>query len=336
MLARDAASLLVAAVVLACLGAVIGPRGGFTVLRFLSQALFGEALLLAAALSALFLVRGFRAPGASLLVLSVLLIGVYVEAYHREPTDLQVRRHAVPLGRFPKRPLRLLHMSDMQTSEVGAYEAHVMQVAAEQRPDIIVLTGDFVQPRLHNTRARASTDLRPLLRTLAEAAPLGAYAVKGDVDVDWPRILDGTGIKPLSGESVRIAVPGGGTINLMGLTIGMSRGSEPAALERFVRRASASDVRIVLGHNPDFVIQLADQRLSVELALAGHTHGGQVALPFGGAPYTKSRLPMRYASGLHDYRGILLHISAGIGMERGAAPQIRFLCRPEICMLELH
>ena len=58
----------------------------------------------------------------------------------------------------------------------------------------------------------------------------------------------------------------------------------------------------------------------VDLALAGHTHGGQVALPFFGPPYTSSPLPRKYAGGLHDYQGTLLHVSRGVGMERGPAP----------------
>jgi predicted MPP superfamily phosphohydrolase len=90
----------------------------------------------------------------------------------------------------------------------------------------------------------------------------------------------------------------------------------------------------VIGHGPDFVLNLAGTGL-VDLALAGHTHGGQVVLPFIGAPYTKTRIDRRYASGLNDYAGIPIHVSAGIGMERGTAPQIRFLCPPEISVLDV-
>lgn len=73
----------------------------------------------------------------------------------------------------------------------------------------------------------------------------------------------------------------------------------------------------------------------VDLVLAGHTHGGQVVVPFFGPPYTASRLPRRYAGGLNDYRGIPLHVSRGVGMERGFAPQVRFLCPPEICVVDV-
>ena len=215
MLAMDALRVLVAAVHLASLAAVVGPPGGFTFLRFLAQGLFGETLVLVGLLSALLLARGPRRLGALAAVVAFSLLGVYVEAYHREPTDLQVRAHVVQLGRFPERPLRLLHMSDIQTCGIGPYEERV-------------------------------------------------------------------------------------------------------------------------GHNPNFVANLVDLGAKPDLVLAGHTHGGQVVLPFFGAPYTKTNLPRRYASGLHDYKGFALHVSAGVGMERGAAPQVRFLCPPEICLLELH
>jgi hypothetical protein len=335
MLAIDALRLLVSVVPLASLAAVVGPPSGFTILRFLAQGLFGETLILIVLLSALLVARGSRWLGAFASVVALSLLAVYVEAYHREPTDLQVRTHVVQLGRFPEHPLRLLHVSDIQTPAVGPYEERVVAEAVALRPDLIVLTGDYVQPRLRPTRSRARADLRPLLRRLAAAARLGAYAVRGDVDVDWPEVIDDTGITPLSGESMRIAVPGGRSLTLVGLTPGMSRGHEPLALEKLLSEAPVADVRIVFGHNPNFVATLADAGVNADLVLAGHTHGGQVVLPFFGAPMTKTHLPRRYASGLHDYSGLALHVSAGVGMERGAAPQIRFLCPPEICLLEL-
>jgi predicted MPP superfamily phosphohydrolase len=70
-------------------------------------------------------------------------------------------------------------------------------------------------------------------------------------------------------------------------------------------------------------------------ALAGHTHGGQVVLPFIGPLRTATRLPRRYAGDLHDFTGTPLHVTRGVGMERDFAPQVRFLCPPEICVLDV-
>ena len=79
----------------------------------------------------------------------------------------------------------------------------------------------------------------------------------------------------------------------------------------------------------------SSERRRERLALAGHTHGGQVVIPFFGPPRTAIRLPRRYAGGLNDYRGTPIHISRGVGMERGFDIPIRFLCPPEIGIIDL-
>jgi predicted MPP superfamily phosphohydrolase len=85
-------------------------------------------------------------------------------------------------------------------------------------------------------------------------------------------------------------------------------------------------------HAPDFVDALP---VKVDLVLAGHTHGGQVVIPFFGPPVTASRLPRKFAGDLHDFRGIPLHVSRGVGMERAFSPPVRFFCPPEICVLDV-
>src|SRR6185436_9174885 len=99
------------------------------------------------------------------------------------------------------------------------------------------------------------------------------------------------------------------------------------------RSVPPGDLCVVIGHGPDFVMTLP--AAEVDLAMAGHTHGGQVVVPFFGPPHTKTRLPREHARGVSSYGGVPLHVSAGTGMERGTAPQIRFLCPPEICILDV-
>ena len=331
----DGGLFLGAAILLAALCTLVDPLSGFTTLRLISQALFAEGVLLAAAITGVLWVhrrRGLAAAGGAL-VLG--LLAVYVDAYHLEPRQLQVRTHAVDLTRSPARGrLRLLHISDIQADRITDHEERVVSRARELAPDLVLLTGDYIQPRLGSSRVQARRDLQALLRHSALRAPLGVFAVRGDVDVDWPQVLEGSGASLLSGTTARVALPEGRWLTLVGLTPGMSRGWDVAGLQALLAGAPAEDLRIALGHSPDFVIPLAGSQL-VDLAVAGHTHGGQVTLPFFGAPYTKSRLPRLFASGLHEYGGIPLHVSAGVGMERGTAPQIRFLCPPEICLLEI-
>ncbi len=87
-----------------------------------------------------------------------------------------------------------------------------------------------------------------------------------------------------------MALPAGGSLCLFGLTPAMSHGRSTRSLLELVAGAPRDCIRVVIGHGPDFVMDLAGT-VPVDLALAGHTHGGQVALPWLGPPYTKTRLP---------------------------------------------
>ena len=333
----DAAAFGAAMVVLAIVAsAFVTPRSPFTVIRLVSQALFGESVVFSAALAGMVARSTSHRWSAALAVVPAALLAVYWDAYHHEPTDLRVSHHDVDVspGGSGTRRLRILHLTDLQTDRIGDYEERAFQRGMDEKPDLIVMTGDYIQPRLSPTRAKATADLKALLRRRPLAAPLGVYAVRGDTDPDWPHVLAGTGIVPLTGDIARVPLPGGGTLSLVGLTIRMSRGQDDRAMLRLLAGAPDDDLRLVIGHNPSFVSALAG-RVRVDLALAGHTHGGQVALPIVGAPYTKIRLPARYASGLRDYEGVPLHVSRGIGMERGTAPQIRFLGPPEICVVDV-
>ena len=70
--------------------------------------------------------------------------------------------------------------------------------------------------------------------------------------------------------------------------------------------------------------------------VAGHTHGGQVQIPFFGPLFTLTEIPREAAAGgLHEVNGTQLYVSRGVGAERGEAPLIRFNCPPEISLLTL-
>ena len=76
-------------------------------------------------------------------------------------------------------------------------------------------------------------------------------------------------------------------------------------------------------------------RLDADLLLAGHTHGGQLCLPFYGAIVTSSSYGKRYESGLARKENTTMYISRGLGFEGGRMPRARFLCRPEIVSVDL-
>jgi predicted MPP superfamily phosphohydrolase len=343
-LAADLAGLAVFAYLAAFLAPVVTNTDSLRELalgeisvRLWGQALFAEGVLLCGCLA----LRHCRASqlvrAGALGLLGLGLLAVYVRAYRMEPRMLRVRHHElerVAGGAVGTRDLRILHLTDIQTPTIGAHERRALEAGLAARPDLIVLTGDYVQNELgRRTEERAAFDLRVLMSRVGFNAPLGVFATNGDAGPPCRDVFAGTAVRCLVDESASVALPGGGTMSITGLSRSRGRERRPEALGELLGAVPRADVRVVISHAPDFVDALPEP---VDLVLAGHTHGGQVVLPFFGPPHTASRLPRLYAGGLHDYAGTPLHVSRGVGMERGFAPPLRFLCPPEICVLDVH
>jgi predicted MPP superfamily phosphohydrolase len=315
------------------------PDPPFAVMRFWAQAVFGEAFLFILFLGALHWRRRHLAHSSVLAVAAVVLLGVYVDAYHVEPHQLRGEEHRLNLGERlsgqQRGGIRLLHVSDIQADRVGEYERRVVRLAAELEPDLVILTGDYVQGRLRGNGREVGRDLVALLRREGPRPPLGTWAVGGDTDgPSVERQLRASGVGWLDDEAVTLSLAGGGSLTLVGLAPATSRARRPETLRRLLDEAPADSLRVVFGHAPDFVLGIPEGD-GIDLALAGHTHGGQVVVPFLGPLLTLSEVPRRVAAGgVHEVGSVLVHVSRGVGMERGSAPQIRFLCPPEICLLD--
>jgi len=90
---------------------------------------------------------------------------------------------------------------------------------------------------------------------------------------------------------------------------------------------------LFLYHAPALVLDLAERK--VDLVCCGHTHGGQVALPFYGALVTLSSTGKRFEAGLYRVKETWLYVNRGVGMEGGPVPRVRFCARPEVTVFEL-
>ena len=310
-------------------------RVGPITLRLLGQALFAEGVLLGLILTLRHQIARRSLRAALLGVLACVLLAANVDAYYVEPKMLAVRRHAVDgaAGAVLTRTVRILHITDIQTPSIGAHEEEALRTGLAYQPDLIVLTGDYVQDALGRpTEEQAARDLRALMSRVSFKAPLGIFATEGDVGPSCAVVFAGTEVRCLADQSARVFLPGGGTLGITGLSRGHGRSRSPEFLGRLLSLAPSADHRIIISHAPDFVDALP---VTVDLVLAGHTHGGQVVVPFFGPPKTAIRLPRRYAGGLHVYGGTPLHVSRGVGMERGFEIPVRFLCPPEICVLDV-
>jgi predicted MPP superfamily phosphohydrolase len=139
-------------------------------------------------------------------------------------------------------------------------------------------------------------------------------------------------IRVLNNEILPIRLPGG-TIYLIGVTMGRSSGPDEQVLRTLLTSLPTDTYSILLYHTSE-LIGTASTR-GVDLYLSGHTHGGQVRLPFYGAIFTGTSFGKKYEMGAYPVGSTTLYVSRGIGMAGGLLPRIRFLCPPELVMLEL-
>lgn len=331
---------------LACLGtaaAVFGTvaiarlalRGGgiFTAVRFLYLALVVAAPIAILGAALVFGARRGLSTGARVLVaLAVVTAGVGVYATHIEPRWLRVDRIDVTTDMATSETIRIGVLADIQTTSIGSYEHGAVDRVLDAEPDVIVVAGDVFQggEREFDVEVDGFAELMDRL-----SAPHGVYAVEGNIDrVAWlAEMSDGTDVQLLVDEIVELEIRG------QVVRIGGSRDDWSSAESRSMvddlMRSEPGDLAILLAHRPDAVLALPPDS-DVDVTIAGHTHGGQIVVPFIGPPVTYTDVPRSAArGGLHDVGGNLLYQSTGVGLERAGAPQIRFLSRPSVGILDI-
>jgi predicted MPP superfamily phosphohydrolase len=271
-----------------------------------------------------------------LVMLAGTALGTPAYARYVEPRWLRLSHQRVPLpGPAGRRPIRLLHLSDFHVSDVVplSFVRHAVEQGLATAPDVICLTGDYVTGRL-----RDEGTYRTLLGRLAGAAP--TFACLGNHDGGaWVKYRGGypdttalrdflasAGVTCLLNSSTMLEL-GGRPLRFVGLGDLWAEELQPERAFRQVKADPALST-VVIVHNPDSKDLL--QPYPWDLLLCGHTHGGQMALPFVGTPFAPVR-DRRFVDGLHAWEDRLLYITRGVGNLHG----IRFNCRPEISLLTL-
>jgi len=263
------------------------------------------------------------------ILLGVFFVEIFSVCYGLfwEPTWLETSHIHLSSNRLPPGfGLKILQLSDLHIENTSGSDLllkEALKVTSEQKPDIIVITGDFL-----NCDAAASK-LEYFIRELRTIAPV--YAIAGNWD-NWIKssreILNKIGLPLLHGKSEYLKLRGK-TIAVAGISYMI-----PEVVPEFLRGIREADYGVALVHMPDFVDVLATS--GVDLYLCGHTHGGQIRLPFYGAIVTLSKTGKKYESGLYRVGNTVVYTNRGLGMEGVWAPRVRFLCRPEIAIFHVN
>jgi uncharacterized protein len=256
--------------------------------------------------------------------------GVAWRALWQEPRGERLRELELALPAWPAAldGLRVALVSDLHAGAPHVGEERIERVVAavgEQRPDLVLLLGDYVDYDVRFGSPVAPEAVAGRLGALR--APLGVLAVLGNHDWhhDGPRVraaLAAAGIPVLENEAVRA----GGELWVAG--VADSRYRRPD-VDEALRDVPAEAPVVVMSHDPDLFPQVPPR---VALTVSGHLHGGQVGVPLIRRPFLPSRFGERYARGHKVEAGRHLFVTAGLGT---TGWPVRLLAPPEIVVLRL-
>lgn len=242
-----------------------------------------------------------------------------------EANSLSLERVTVELKRLPKKldGFKIIHISDTHHSPFTSLQhiERTVKIANRLKPDMFVLTGDYVS---HERKYVAPVaDVLGRLR-----AEFGTHACLGNHD-HWtdPELVTkcfrGAGINVMVNEGFRMTVRDA-AIWLAGVDDHMVGKTDITAA---LRGSYPDEMKLLLAHNPIIFRQAV--RYGVDLTFSGHTHGGQVKV----RDPQKRLLPKRkLSSGLHRRRNSQIYITRGIGT---VVLPVRYQCPPEISLIEL-
>ncbi|MCW2685822.1 MAG: putative phosphohydrolase [Mycobacterium sp.] len=266
-----------------------------------------------------------------------------------ERNAFAVREVTMPVLTPGSSPLRVLHISDIHMRPQQRRKQAWLRELARWEPDLVVNTGD----NLAHPKA-----VPAVVQTLGDLLSVPGVFIFGSNDYFGPRLKNPVNYLtrpdhrtqgvPLPWQDLRAAFTERGWLDMThtrrefevaGLHIAAAGVDDPhLARDRYDtiagRANPAANLRLGLTHSPEPRVLDRFAGDGYQLVMAGHTHGGQLCLPFYGAIVTNCELDRTRAKGASRWGANMgLHVSAGIGTSPFAP--LRFCCRPEATLLTL-
>lgn len=230
--------------------------------------------------------------------------------------------------------IRVLHFSDLHINQMGRFETRTLKLIDELSPDIIFITGDYLDYSCHT---RGALEFLDKLK-----APQGVFGILGNTDYVEPQKADMLYQRYRPGKEHRRTLtilknetllinPAGSPIQIIGIDDPIMYENQEEyrkAINPPFKTINRDIPTLLLAHRPD-IFNLAIEN-GVNLTLCGHTHGGQMRLPFSLQFYNQSLACKTYNRGLYHIGDMLIHVNPGVGT---SDVPMRFLCRPELTSL---
>ncbi|MPM10904.1 UDP-2,3-diacylglucosamine pyrophosphatase LpxG [bioreactor metagenome] len=262
-------------------------------------------------------------------ILMTILIMIYIYARFIEPELLTVRYETINTDYLKNDEIKILQFSDTHISEYFDIDDlnNAIDKINEENPDIVVFTGDLIDQFNNYENKENIHEIWEILGSIN--API-KYAVYGNHDYGggaekvYKEIMEKSGFKLLINEKEELPQY---NINFIGMDDSIFGEYEPAVISGNMDKDMYN---IVLSHEPDVADRLLEY--SIDLLLAGHSHGGQVNLPF--ANYLPS-LGEKYVRGFYDFENFRqTKVYVNIGLGTSTIP-MRFMAAPELTVITL-
>ncbi len=226
---------------------------------------------------------------------------------------------------------KIVQLSDLHARS-GVMDRQQLERVAKltnfQNPDTIALTGDYITDNPEQAEEMLANAFGQLQATDRVVAIMGNHDREEEHNhVSLERAFTKGKVKFLN-NSVYSIDRHGSKLNIAGVDdVYFQRADLPLTISQLPKTGT----NILLAHEPDFVDNVATTN-RFDLQLSGHSHGGQIVIPF--LPRVKAELAKKYTNGLYKVDRMQLYVSAGVGTT--GLPQARLNCRPEIAVIVLH
>jgi predicted MPP superfamily phosphohydrolase len=263
----------------------------------------------------------------------VLLFLVFFYSFYLEPGWVDVTQNEIRLAKLVPGtpPLKVALISDIHMERWTSRERTVVSQLEQLKPDLVFIAGDHIN--IDHYEPETYDQLKRFFTALSPNARYGTYAVAGLTErYDLGALLDGTGVKLLDDSFTTLQI-NGVEIYLTGIRSHRAEDDAPL-LHSLTKQMPQNSIKFLLYHTPDLAPEAAQE--GYDFYFAGHTHGGQIALPFYGALFAGSKYGRTYSAGLYYINGetkTRMYVTRGLGFEGFNAPRARLFARPELSVL---
>ncbi|MBY0551038.1 MAG: metallophosphoesterase family protein [Candidatus Obscuribacterales bacterium] len=237
----------------------------------------------------------------------------FIEPFRLEVTTVRITSVKLPKGSIP---LRLVQLTDLHCDGLNRVQSKLAETIKPLKPDLIVFTGDAAN------NSAGVLAFKDCMRQISAIAP--TFGVAGNNDFRGDDIFAETPVVKLEGKASLLEIHGT-KVWINGVPV-----NQPESVQPSMNAAPIDMFDIFLYHYPAAVLAPAAEK--IDLLCVGHTHGGQVRMPFVGALVTNSQVGKQYEYGLYHLKKGAMFVSRGIGM---IALPVRFLAPPEIVLIEV-